>query len=240
MMTSRILFFATWLLLATGLMAQNDQLLGTWSVAGQNPQGVAYEGEMEIEPVSSNLYTLNWAVTYGEDESLTFPGTALYDTEGNVMFAAYGIGNLRYGLCVYPLNDKGGLAGEGDWTSHNGIGNELLAGKLNRSRITGTYDVVGTRSEGDVALGAAETYSGTLKISKQDDLYRLEWFLGDGMPYTGVAYKAGDNLVGVWGIGKSYGLERYQFSDDMQSAQSTWISPNNGLNQVGQETLTRE
>lgn len=231
-----ILFF-----LSLGTWAQ-DSPAGEWTVQGENPQGTAYQGELDIEAISGDFYRLAWDVDYGEaEEQLTFPGTGFYRPSQNVMFAAYGIGNLRYGLCIYPLNEKGGLEGEGDWTSHRGIGSELLAGKLNRSSIVGTYEVVGTRSKGDVEIGASESYTGTLRISKRDDnIYVLKWFLGDGLPYSGFAYKTNGYLIGVWGVGSSYGLEKYEFSEDMQTAEATWISPNNGLDATGQETIERQ
>jgi len=237
----RTKFALTLLLLAgvsTALSAQN-WLTGEWNVKGTNPEGDAYEGALEIEADNRPLYKLQWEVDY-EDEpnTQTFPGTALFDKERNVMYAAYGIGTLRYGLVSYPLNEKGGLQGSGNWTSHQGVGAELLAGKLNRRRLAGTYQVVGRRSKGDVEMGASETYEGTLKIKKDGDMYRLEWYLGDGTPYKGFAYKTENALVGAWGIGGSYGLEIYTFNEDRKGAESIWMTPNYGEGK-GKEMITK-
>lgn len=213
-------------LLSFGLQAQT--LTGEWNVSGKNPEKVGYEGVLNVEQVNKTLHTLNWDVKYADQKKRQqFPGTGIYDPSSNVMYAAYGIETYRYGLVSYPLNDKGGIKGSGSWTSHKGIGSELLAGKLMRSEIAGTYQVVGRRSTGDMELGASETYEGTLKIKKgENGRYMLEWYLGDGTPYKGFAYKTKNALVGVWGIGGAFGLLTYTFDEDKATAKATWTSPN--------------
>ena len=213
------------LVTATVASAQKGVLKGTWNVEGKTPQDVSYTGKLSIQPINAPLYKLTWGVRYGEEnKDEVFPGTALFNQRTGKMYAAYGIGTLRYGLISYPLTDEGGLEGSATWTSHNGGGAELLGGELDGD-IEGTYEVVGRRAAGDVDQGVSETYSGTLKIMKLRDYYRLEWYLGDGMPYTGFAYKTDNALIGVWGIGGSYGLEVYTVSEDLKSAKSTWTSP---------------
>jgi len=215
----------TLLLLGTSVFAQN--LSGTWTVKGENPKGDAYEGTLDINPVSKIMYKLNWDLKYAnKSRSQTFPGTGIYDKETNKMIAAYGIGTLRFGLFQYELNEKGGLQGAGSWTSHQGRGAELLGGRLNQKTISGTYEVVGRRSKDDVEMGASETYKGTLKITKDGDKYHLTWYLGDGTPFSGFGYISGGSLIGVWGIGGSYGLEIYSFNKSMDKATSEWTTPN--------------
>jgi hypothetical protein len=234
-----VLFFLTTFALAV-LTAQSSMLEGEWMVEGENPEGDAYEGSLNMEPINNLLYKLNWDIKYEDEKGKQqFPGTGLYDKKANIMYAAYGINTYRYGLVEYALNDKGGLQGNGSWTSHQGVGAELLAGQLNRSRIEGTYRVVGRRSKGDIAMGASETYEGTLKVRKEGEMYHLEWYLGDGTPYKGFAYRRGNNLVGVWGIGGSYGLEIYKFDADKNQATSTWTTPNYNYEQ-GKETITKK
>ena len=223
---------------ATLASAQKGVLKGTWAVEGETPKNVSYTGKLSIQPINAPLYKLTWGVRYGEEtKNEVFPGTALFNQRTGKMYAAYGIGTLRYGLISYPLTDEGGLEGSATWTSHNGGGAELLGGKLDGD-IEGTYEVVGRRSDGDVDQGVSETYSGTLKIMKLRDYYRLEWYLGDGMPYTGFAYKTDTALIGVWGIGGSYGLEIYTVDEDLQSATSTWTSPSYDMKK-GTETISR-
>ncbi len=236
--------FITILLLLAGafssIWAQKSDLEGTWKVEGANPNEVSYEGTLEIEALNNTLHKLQWDVRYeNKSSSEVFPGTGIYDKQSNRMYAAYGINTLRYGLIQYPLNEKGGLEGSGSWTSHQGVGAELIGGKLKRGKIEGTYEVVGRRSLGDVALGASETYSGTLKIKKEGNIYRLSWYLGDGTPYQGFAYKKRGNLIGVWGIGGSYGLEIYTFDADMQEANATWTTPNYDYEE-GEETIMKQ
>ncbi len=220
------------------MSAQND-LKGTWEVEGKNPKSESYSGTLNMEPVTSVMYRLKWDIKYeNKSQRESFPGTGLYDKKSNMMFAAYGIGTFRYGLLEYPLNEKGGLEGSGSWTSHKGRGAELLAGKLKRRNIEGTYEVVGRRSKGDVELGATEAYKGTLKIKKDGDIYHLNWYLGDGTPYSGFGYVIDNSLMGVWGIGGSYGLEVYTFDKNMKKATSEWMTPNYDYEE-GAEILTR-
>ncbi len=212
---------------STGALIAQQPLEGKWVVTGANPEGDSYVGTLEIDALNKVLHKMTWEVKYeDETQKQKFPGTGIFDPESNVMYAAYGIDTYRYGLIVYELNDKGGLEGSGSWTSHKGLGAELLAGKLNRSKIEGVYQVAGRRSKGDVEMGASELYDGTLIIKKKDDRYRLEWYLGDGAPYQGFAYKTKNGLVGAWGIGGAYGLEIYTFEEDKKQAESSWTTPN--------------
>ncbi len=225
-MIIRSLFLFISMFATTFLNAQNADLSGNWVVKGENPKGESYEGKVSIEKLNRVLYKLDWEVAYEGKSKYSFPGTGLYDKKSNVMFAAYGVETYRYGLIQYPLNDKGGLEGNATWTSHKGVGTELLAGELNKKEIKGIYSIVGRRSKGDIDLGTSETYSGTLKIyKKKDDLYTLEWYLGDGQPYQGFAFKQNDQLIGVWGVGDSFGLEIYKFEADGKMAKSEWMSP---------------
>lgn len=208
------------------IFSQNADLSGTWKVEGENPNNNKYDGTLEIQKKSKVHYVLNWDIDYeNQQQKLRYPGTAIFDDKSEKMYAAYGVETYRYGLIVYELNEFGGLAGRASWTSHMGMGTELIAGQLGKRKIAGTYEVVGKRSRGSVELGVSETYRGTLKVIQKENRFELQWFLGDGQPYTGFAYRVGDQLIGAWGIGGSYGMEMYQFDDKMKSATSEWISP---------------
>lgn len=209
------------------LLAQNKKLMGgTYEVDGVNPNAESYEGTVNIVPKSGNMYSLLWDVQYeGQEEGLIFSGLGIFDPATKKLFAAYGIGNQRFGLFTYPLNEKGGLDGSCSWTSLNGVGSELIGGKLNRKEIAGLYEVVGRRSLGDAEAGNSLTYKGTLKVRKREQVYILEWYLGDGTPYNGLGYISGNQLIGVWGIGELYGLETYHFNDELSKAEADWISP---------------
>jgi hypothetical protein len=207
------------------LSAQKGALAGVWDVQGQSPKGLSYEGKLDIKAVNAPLYRLTWDIQYEDEEkNQTYPGTAIFNQKEGKMYAAYGINTLRYGLISYPLTEEGGLQGSASWTSHNGGGAELLGGVLDGD-IEGTYEVVGRRSKGDVDQGVSETYAGTLIIKKVREHYRLEWYLGDGMPYTGFAYKTDTALIGAWGIDGSYGLETYTIGRDLKRAKGIWVSP---------------
>jgi len=222
----RVQFLILFLLPLSLLYAQNPDLSGIWKVEGENPEEVKYDGTLTMKKQSKVHYTLNWNIDYEhQEQKLKYPGTAIFDTESEKMYAAYGVETFRYGLIVYELNEYGGLAGRASWTSHKGMGTELIAGQLGKRKVAGTYEVAGKRSKGAVELGVSETYSGTLKVIQKENRFDLQWFLGDGQPYTGFAYRVGDQLIGVWGIGDSYGMEMYQFDDQLKSATSEWVSP---------------
>jgi hypothetical protein len=224
-------------IVATGALAQSVE--GKWSVEGQNPKGQGYEGELTITPTSELFHKLQWNILYdNKSQADIFPGTAFLDKKNKKMIAAYGIGTLRYGLFTYELNEEGGLAGNGSWVSHLGRGAELIGGMLNKKKLPGLYEIVGRRSVGDTKLGASDTYKGTLKIEKDGDMYKLNWYLGDGTPYEGFGYVSGGQLIGVWGIGGSFGLEIYSLNEDMTAGKSTWTSPSYDYKQ-GREMIEK-
>jgi hypothetical protein len=217
-----LLFILPWF----SISAQNADLSGTWKVEGENPDEKKYDGTLELNKKSKVHYVLKWDIDYaGQEQKLNYPGTAVFDDETRKMYAAYGVETYRYGLIVYELNEYGGLSGRASWTSHKGMGTELIAGQLGKRKIAGTYEIVGKRSKGAVELGVSETYRGTLKVVEKENRFDLQWFLGDGQPYAGFAYRVGNQLIGVWGTGDSYGMEMYQFDKELQSATSEWVSP---------------
>lgn len=223
--------------LALGSYAQ--ELEGKWSVEGQNPKGQGYEGELTMIKSSELFYRMQWNIFYdNKSQAEVFPGTGFLDKKNNKLIAAYGIGSLRYGLFTYDLNESGGLEGTGSWTSHLGRGAELIGGVLKKEQLPGIYEIVGKRSLGDMKLGVTSTYKGTLKIEKEGDLYKLNWYLGDGTPYEGFGYVSGGNLIGVWGIGGSFGLEIYDLDEDMKKGKSSWTSPSYDY-QKGQESIQK-
>lgn len=223
-----------------GLEAQNKSMEGVWDVTGTNPEGVAYEGKLKIKAINKPLYQMAWDVKYeNAEKNQTFPGTALVDQKTDIMYAAYGINTLRYGLISYPLEEDGSLQGSATWTSHKGVGAELLGNKRGDDKIVGTYEVVGRRAPEDANLGAANTYDGTLIISKKGDRYELAWYLGDGKPYKGFAYKTENALIGVWGIGGSYGMEIYTLSENRKKAEATWTTPSYEMG-AGKEVIIKQ
>lgn len=206
----------------------DSPIAGEWKVNGTAPEGDAYEGTLTINAITEQVHTLEWDITRG-----VYPGTGLYYEENNRLFSAYGVDTERYGLVAYPIEGSV-LADEAVWTSGNGLGTETLVEKP-ADGIVGTYQVKGTRPEGD---DASSTYEGSLTIEKQDNIYKLTWDLGDGEPYNGIAFitEDGSELVGAWGIGGDYGVVVYNFEGTTKGV-GNWATPYD--EDLGEETITR-
>jgi len=221
---SRLLLLSFFVFLFAGSYAQN--LTDIWSVQGKSSDGVEYKGDLEIKPFKSGFYALNWRLKTSDGDSVFLIGTGYYYRKDSRFIVAYCPDASRYGLFSYDLNEYGGLEGTGSWTSAQGKGAELMGGRLGKKEIPGSYEIVGRRPSGDIDNGMSETYIGTLAITKNLERFQLEWNLKDKVPYNGFGYVVGNNLVGVWGIGKEYGVKTYTIDADYAIGEGEWTSPN--------------
>ncbi|HCX21574.1 MAG: hypothetical protein CMB80_10090 [Flammeovirgaceae bacterium] len=236
----KTILVSAFLVLTLSSIAQ-QRIQGMWKVSGRDPSGTDYSGNLKIDTINQKWYRLIWEIKYPGKKGVTeFRGTGFYDPNSVELITAYGATNPRYGLFEYELNEKGGLFGTGNWTSQLGRGAELIGGKLNKSMVEGTYEVVGRRSQGDVEIGASETYKGTLRITKEGEMYHVIWELGESEPFEGFGYVINDKLVGVWGMGKAFGMKIYSLDGEQNSGVSDdWTSPFYSF-KAGQETIEKQ
>jgi len=86
--------------------------------------------------------------------------------------------------------------------------------------LTGFYTANGANP------GGAGKYSGEVKLTKNGDVYNVDWALANSPPYKGVALQSGDNLGVGWGMGASFGVVVYKVSGGKLSGR--WATASSG------------
>ncbi|HTL47054.1 MAG TPA: hypothetical protein VL688_03220 [Verrucomicrobiae bacterium] len=192
---------------------------GSYSIShGMGPGGSEYSGEVEIEDLGDEVFSVGWNTGGGT----AYHGIGLHDQNG--LAAAWSDAD-SYGLVIYKV--EGGKL-YGDWISNTtefDLGTESLEGP---SGLNGVYQIVDAAGEDG---GAA--YSGTVEIRPSGQIYRLTWHINN-IVYTGVGLLRGDFLFVGWGIGA--GVIYYEIKGDELIGR--WASQSS--DQVGSETLVRD
>ncbi len=94
--------------------------------------------------------------------------------------------------------------------------------------LTGFYSVKGANP------GGSGEYAGELKLTKNGDVYNVEWAIANSPPYKGVALLNGDNLGVGWGMGAAFGVVVYKVSGG--KLQGKWATASSGP-KAGSEDL---
>lgn len=72
---------------------------------------------------------------------------------------------------------------------------------------TETVDLSGYYTcKGQEAAGKA--YSGVVILTKRNDVYLIQWIVGGGANFSGIAIRQGNNLAASWAIASDKGLVR--------------------------------
>lgn len=95
--------------------------------------------------------------------------------------------------------------------------------------VAGTYSFRGQGSGG-------ESYSGTLTIERDKDVYLVTWTFADGSQFTGVGILEGDVFSVAWDAGGQPGLAVYRVSGDTLTGRWTVT----GETTVWTETATKK
>jgi hypothetical protein len=189
--------------------ASADELVGKYQAAGTTPQGKPYSGEVQVEQLGG-LHVLLWRLADGE----AYKGLGI--RQGDVLGAAYGPADTKFGIVVYRVN--GGTL-TGIWADSHDLKSELGKETLEGDPgLTGTYKItLGQNRDG------LTNYGGQVQIKRNGDSYLVVWptkppAIGIGVrlkdllvvAYTGdprkmpgvVAYQAlgSDALSGIWSI----------------------------------------
>jgi hypothetical protein len=183
-----------------GKSAAPTTIVGTYTVAGTNPDKSEYKGTLDVT-ASGEAYTWSW--NGGE-----YKGVGLQ--QGNVVSVGWG-GDECY-VVSYLIGDDGILTGKWTDMALSGIGADVATPTENMGEgIEGLYNAVGTNPDGS-------EYGCSLQVTKKGDVYEWYWFsCGE---YTGVGIQDG-KVVSV-----SYGSENcsaisYHVEDD-GSLNATW------------------
>jgi hypothetical protein len=210
------------LLLAAG--ARADDLAGHFSANGQAPNGKAYTGEVLVEDAGS-LDAILWKLADGE----AYKGIAIH--RDNVLAAAYGTANQRFGLVVYKI--RGGTL-EGLWADTGSLkadlGKETLQGAPD---LNGEYKItVGQNRDG------MTNYTGKVAIRRNGDTYILTWY-APSLSAIGVGIKLNDMLVVAYGNDpkRMPGVVAYR-ADSPNTLVGIWGLA--GQRQTGKEVLSRQ
>ncbi|MFN8828316.1 MAG: hypothetical protein ACK50Q_12245 [Labrys sp. (in: a-proteobacteria)] len=106
------------LLLSTGISAAQD-IGGTYSVEGKNPNGSTYTGTARIEGTEGGNCSITWTIGNGQSSE------AFCMRQGEVLGAAYVLGK-SIGLVIYRVDGDGVLDGTWSIAGEEGVGQERL------------------------------------------------------------------------------------------------------------------
>lgn len=166
-----------------GSAAAADELVGRYAAEGQMPQGQAYKGDVRIEQVGA-LHVVFWKLAGGS----AYKGVGI--RQGNVLGAAYGAADTKFGIVAYKIN--GGRL-EGLWADSRDLKSELGKETLEGSpELSGTYKIaLGQNRDG------MTNYGGTIDIKRNGNAYLFYW--PSKPPAIGVGVRIDDVLVVAYG-----------------------------------------
>jgi hypothetical protein len=196
---------------------------GSHSLTGTNPDGSTYTGTLDVTAD-------NQVHTFAYDIDGITEGVGIL--RGNTV--AVGFGGDQCSVTSYFVYPDGSLAGlwalVGDTST--GTENAFRTDEIAFSDgalipdIQGEYEISGTDLEGN-------TYSGTLTITPQGDVYQLTWTFDDGTA-EGVGVLLGNTLMVGFG-GEGCAVNAYSVSPDAMDG--LWAVY--GRDSLGTETATR-
>jgi hypothetical protein len=107
------------LLAGSFTVAAAQDIAGTYTVTGKNPDGSDYSGVATIGGTAGGNCGITWTIGDGQTSQ------AFCMRQDDVLGAAYVIGE-SIGLVVYRLNAEGGLDGTWSIAGQEGVGEEHL------------------------------------------------------------------------------------------------------------------
>lgn len=190
---------------------------------------VTYTGATKLENNDTHVIA-KWQTSEGDHDGIG------YEHNGNY-FIAYGAPNsVGIGLYTFENNELYGVN-----TINYMEGTKLFENttrlKGNINEFVGTYNVTGIQ-ELINGSGGTVAYSGNLEITKQNDLYHLEWYLG-GYELSGIGFIRDGILGVVWGSPKAKQAKAFGISyleKNSAGFTSDWITI--GYSNFSTETWT--
>src|SRR5262245_39619735 len=74
-------------------------------------------------------------------------------------------------------------------------------GESDMADLSGYYVCKGAEAGG-------KNYSGIVVLTKKNEVYLIQWVVGGGSSFSGIAIRQGDNLAGSWAITSERGMIR--------------------------------
>jgi len=208
-------------------------IVGTYEIAGKNPDGGKYKGSATISKIGGSMYKGKWKIGSTNWEGVMF-------RDKNVLSCG-SAPKHDTGVVAYLVN-KTNL--DGVWFEENDtkIGKEILSAPKDIEDLTGTYGI----NTGETP--AKKKYTGTVKITKyKSGVYGLTWKFGTttnvglGLRSQHLPAAAQDLLsVGFNSAGDATVLQ-YVILDDGKTLAGHWAMPSKGGGEPswGKETMTR-
>jgi hypothetical protein len=193
-------------------------IVGSYKVAGNNPDGSSYTGTLDITALGS-AYQLIWNVAEQ-------PYIGIGILEGNVL--AVGWGSRQCAIVSYQVQSNGSL--DGKWASfaQDSTGLELAvpSGSNLNSDIASQYTATGKNPSGS-------TYRETISVQDLGELYKFLW--ADSTS-TGTGIKSGNAVaVGFGSVPCNVVLYRVQEDGNLNGVWGLYDG-----SQVGEEQATRQ
>jgi len=175
--------FLALIALSAGLLligaASADELVGKYQASGTTPKGKAYSGEVQIEQLGG-LHVVLWKLADGE----AYKGMGI--RQGDVLGAAYGPSDTKFGIVVYQING-GTLTGQ--WADSRDLKSELGKETLEGDpSLNGIYKItLGQNRDG------MTNYGGQVQIRRSGESYIVIW--PTKPPAIGIGIRVKDTLV---------------------------------------------
>ncbi len=201
------------------LQGASGKLAGDYKARATNPGGSgSYAADVSIR-VTGSYYALSWKL--GKDTA--YAGTGIEMPE----FLAVGWGVPDCHVIVYEIAGNRLIGRWASAKSDGKLSEEVLEGPTG---LNGNYRIV----DGYDATSGA-TYDGSVSISANGAVYRLQRRLSNGTVQGGVGLKKGNRLIVGAGPGGGAGVMVYTIQEKNLSGQ--WAQPSS--NMLGTEYLTR-
>jgi hypothetical protein len=173
-----------------------DDLAGKYRAAGTTPNGKPYAGQVQIEQLGG-LHVVLWKLDDGE----AYKGIGI--RQGDVLGAAYGPGDTKFGIVVYKI--QGGTL-TGVWADSRDLKSELGKETLEGDPgLNGVYKItLGQNRDG------MTNYGGQVQIKRSGESYIVVW--PTKPPALGIGVRVKDMLVVAYGNNpqKMPGVVAYQ------------------------------
>ena len=209
------------LVVFTDTALAEPSVAGTYRAEGKTANGMAYGGQVGIEPNGKGV-RLAWVLDGGD----RYRGLGLQID--NVLGSAYWADDERFngpGIVVYRI-DGGKL--HGTWLTFGGpeVGREELVGPAS---LEGRFEItLGQNPDGS-------SYHGHVNIKRRGDTYLFHWY-APGDSYIGNGIRVGDIMVVGYAEGRAPGTVAYCIRDG--NLDGVWAY--GGDTRLGRETLRRQ
>ena len=180
------------------LQAAASDIGGDYTVAGTNPNGTRYNGNLTVTK-RDQVYQFSW--TIGDRE---YDGVGVRTDNTVAVAFTEGADGKGCGVVLYKVGADGSLDGRSGYWGVNSSESEKAV-RTSGTGLPGEYDVTGKNPSGG-------EYKGKLAVNKQGAGFSFQWDIG-GTPFTGFGIQSGDKAAVGFG-GRQCGFVSYDIKGD--------------------------